>query len=49
MYNPDTDLLFPTRILPALGDMRGATWQELVNCFIVAGADSPEQEKHQTI
>ena len=43
MYNPDTDLLFPPRILPALRDLRGTTWQELVNGVILAGPDSLEQ------
>jgi hypothetical protein len=43
MYNPDTDLLFPPRILPALRDLRGAQWQELVTNIIAAGPDSLEQ------
>jgi hypothetical protein len=48
MYNPDTDLLFPARILPALGDMRAATWRELVNCVIVAGAEIFHSAKEET-
>ncbi len=43
MYNPDTDLLFPPRILPALRDLRGAAWQDLVTSVIEAGPDSLEQ------
>jgi hypothetical protein len=43
MVNPDTDFLFPPRILPALTDLRGKPWEELVNCVIVAGPDSLEQ------
>jgi len=43
MYNPDTDLLFPPRILPALRDLRGTPWQDLVTSVIAAGPDSLEQ------
>ncbi len=31
MYNQDTDLLFPPRLIPALRSLRGAVWQELVD------------------
>ena len=30
MFNSDTDLLFPLRVIPQLGDMRGAEWQRLI-------------------
>jgi hypothetical protein len=43
MYNPDTDLLFPPRTLPALRDLRGATWHDLVIDVIEAGPESLEQ------
>jgi hypothetical protein len=43
MYNPDTGLLFHPRIIPALGQLRDSTWQELVNQVILAGDDSVEQ------
>ncbi len=43
MYNPETDLLFPPRVLPALRDLRGAAWQELVTGVLAAGPDSLEQ------
>jgi hypothetical protein len=43
MYNPDTDLLFPPRILPALADLLDTAWEELINCVIVAGPGSLEQ------
>ncbi len=43
MYNPDTDLLFPPRILPALRELRGTPWQELVTSIISAGPGSLEQ------
>jgi hypothetical protein len=31
MYNSDTDLLFPPRVIPTLRDLRGDLWRELVN------------------
>ena len=43
MYNPETDLLFPPRILPALRDLRGAAWRNLVTSVLEAGPDSLEQ------
>jgi len=43
MYNPDTDLLFPPRALPALRDLRCDAWQELVSSVIMAGPGSLEQ------
>jgi hypothetical protein len=43
MYNPETDLLFPPRVLPALRDLRGEAWQGLVTHVLAAGPDSLEQ------
>lgn len=43
MYNPDTDLLFPPRILPVLRDLRDSPWQELVTSVIAAGPASLDQ------
>jgi hypothetical protein len=31
MYNPDTDLLFPPRLIPQLRDLRGHAWRDLVD------------------
>jgi len=31
MYNPDTELLFPPRLLPQVRDLRGPVWKELVD------------------
>ena len=42
MYNPETDLLFPARALPALSELRGSEWQELVTSVMEAGPDSHE-------
>lgn len=30
MYNSDTELLFPLRVIPTLGSLRGEPWRELV-------------------
>ena len=43
MYNPETDLLFPPRVVPALRDLRGAAWQGLVTRVLAAGPNSIEQ------
>jgi hypothetical protein len=43
MYNPDTDLLFPVRILPVLRDLRGPLWRDLVDRTIQADPKSSEQ------
>jgi hypothetical protein len=31
MYNIDTDLLFPPRVIPALRTLRGPAWKELID------------------
>ena len=31
MYNVDTDLLFPPRVIPVLRTLRGPAWEELVD------------------
>lgn len=43
MYNPDTDLLFPTRNIASLSHERGVSWQNLVALVEATGQDSPEQ------
>ena len=30
MFNPDTDFIFPSRVIPKLGDLRGEEWRQLV-------------------
>ena len=30
MFNTDTEMLFPMRVIPSLGDMRGPEWQKLI-------------------
>ncbi|MGD0750648.1 MAG: hypothetical protein ABSA23_04495 [Anaerolineales bacterium] len=43
MYNPETDLLFPPRSLPALRNLRSSEWQHLVTNVLEAGPDGIEQ------
>jgi hypothetical protein len=43
MYNPDTDLLFPERVIPALRGLRGTGWQGLVARVEAAGPESVER------
>ena len=31
MYNDDTELLFPSRVIQSLSDLRGKEWETLVN------------------
>jgi len=30
MYHEDAEMLFPMRVVPSLGDLRGVTWKRLV-------------------
>src|SRR5512134_1006259 len=42
MLNPDTELLFPPRLIPSLRDLRAGLWRELVDRAMVepvAGRD----------
>lgn len=43
MYNPDTELLFPLRVAPALGAMRGRDWQLLTERIALAETSVLEQ------
>jgi hypothetical protein len=42
MYNADTELLFPPRIIPSLRSLRGASWQKLIAKVEKCPDDSPE-------
>ena len=42
MYNNDTELLFPARVIKALSDQRDKEWQALVEEIIQQPEDSPE-------
>jgi hypothetical protein len=43
MYNSDTDLLFPPRVIPDLKDCRGRAWRKIVKRAIAAEDDSYEK------
>ena len=38
MFNPDTELFFPMRAIPALGSVRGCEWQGLIESVLQPGA-----------
>jgi hypothetical protein len=42
MYNSDTELIFPPRIIPALRTLKGASWQRLISSLENCDEDSPE-------
>ena len=41
MYQSDTEMLFPTRVIPTLKHLRGRTWQDLVST-VAARPDGDE-------
>jgi len=43
MYNADTELIFPPRIIPSLCTLRGATWKKMVEQVENSGDTSPEK------
>jgi len=43
MYNPDTELVYPLRVTPVLGTMRGIDWQFLVGKISSNQADLLDQ------
>jgi hypothetical protein len=43
MYNADTELLFPPRIIPSLRNLRGATWNKLIDRVEKGDETSTEQ------
>ena len=43
MYNEDTELIFPNRVIPDLADLRGASWKKLVDQVAEQEAESEEQ------
>jgi antitoxin component of RelBE/YafQ-DinJ toxin-antitoxin module len=44
MYNSDTELLFPTRVIASLGELRSDAWRTLVERVSSAGALPVEKE-----
>jgi hypothetical protein len=43
MYNEDTELIFPNRVIPTLRDLRGASWRRLVDKVGEQEVDAPDQ------
>lgn len=44
MYNEDTELLFPLRVIPELRGLRGKEWDQLIARLTDASADPLEQK-----
>jgi hypothetical protein len=42
MYNSDTELIFPSRIIPGLRDLRGEKWQQLIDAVSQKAPESLE-------
>ena len=42
MYNSDTELLFPSRIIPVLRSLRGEKWQNLIDLVCQKNPESFE-------
>jgi len=43
MYNSDTELMFPLRVIPELRALRGDVWKELIDQITAPGADLLDQ------
>ena len=44
MYNSDTEMLFPSRVIPTLRDLRGESWQTLVDRVSELDEGDPEHQ-----
>jgi hypothetical protein len=44
MYQSDAEILFPTRVIPLLRNLRGEVWQRLVDEVLACPADSVEKQ-----
>lgn len=42
MYHEDTEMLFPMRVVGALSDLRGVTWNRLVERIVGLEEDDPD-------
>jgi hypothetical protein len=42
MYHEDAEMLFPMRVVPSLGDLRGVAWKRLVARIAVLEEDDPD-------
>ncbi len=45
MYNSETDLLFPTRVIPSLRLLRGKPWRDLVDQVLAAEQSAPSLDR----
>jgi hypothetical protein len=43
MYNRDTEILFPPRVIPSLRNLRGTLWHDLVDGFAKSDSLDPER------
>lgn len=43
MYNPDTEFIFPARLIPLLRQQRGAEWRAVVDNALAAPPAAPER------
>ncbi|GAB4398410.1 MAG: hypothetical protein OHK0052_21490 [Anaerolineales bacterium] len=43
MYNPDTEFIFPPRLIPLLRTQRGEEWRALVDTALAAPPAAPER------
>jgi hypothetical protein len=43
MFNTDTEFLFPLRVIPSLGDLRGKEWQSLIQHLSEDGTAAVEK------
>lgn len=43
MYNPETEILFPSKAIGSLSSLRGKTWQDLVAQVLQTPVQSSEQ------
>ena len=44
MYQSDAEILFPSRVIPALRNLRGSEWQQLIDRVSSKSGDSIEQQ-----
>ncbi len=42
MYNDDTEILFPSRVIPELHTIRGGDWKHLVDAVLITEPSSHE-------
>jgi hypothetical protein len=42
LYQEDTEMLFPPRVIPMLRDLRGAEWRQLIDEISQSPVDDPD-------